>query len=289
MPLTLVATPMGNLKDITYRAVEILNESDVILCEDTRISGVLLKEYNICNKKLISYHNFTTNQQMNGIQNILLDGAKKIAYITDAGTPGISDPGFELVNFCLNNNISVTMAPGPCAAIMGCVLSGLSTHKIIIEGFPPRKDKDIINMLNPIKNLPHTLVFYKSPHRIENFIQIAYATLGERRFSIGREMTKKFESFYYDKLSANWSMDTALNCHKGEMTLMIEGYTQQEPILDTQQDTDDFLVTQLHAEDIKILNHLSVTQQVQILSTRPEFSHIKKSHIYTHCVNLRKK
>lgn len=189
--LYLISTPIGNLEDITLRALRLLKECDLILCEDTRHSGILLKHYDI-KKPLKSFHKFNEVSQEAEIFEALNDGVK-IALISDAGTPGISDPGERLVRKCVENGIEVVSIPGPCAAIAALTSSGLPTDTFQFCGFLPRKSLELKRKLQAILSYAGTSICYESPHRILDVLKKIQELDPERDVVVARELTKKFE------------------------------------------------------------------------------------------------
>jgi len=189
--LYIVATPIGNLKDISLRAIEVLKSVDLIACEDTRHTKVLLNHYGI-QTPTTSYfqHNKITKGEY---LNRLLKEGKSIALVSDAGTPGILDPGYHIINLAIKNNIGVTLIPGPTAFINALVLSGKPAHKFIFAGFLPRGSIARQNRLKEISGLNYTAVFYESCHRILKTLQDIQDILGDREIVVLRELTKKFE------------------------------------------------------------------------------------------------
>jgi 16S rRNA (cytidine1402-2'-O)-methyltransferase len=188
--LYLVATPIGNLEDITYRAVKILSSVDLIAAEDTRKTKILLDNYNI-SKPMMSY--FSYNEKMRTPQLIdKLSAGQSIALVSDAGTPGISDPAYHIVRMALENGIPVIPIPGPTAFITALIASGLPTDRFVFEGFlPPKKGRN--KKLNFLKSETRTIIFYESPHRVLKTINDIYLCFGDRNIVIARELTKKFE------------------------------------------------------------------------------------------------
>jgi 16S rRNA (cytidine1402-2'-O)-methyltransferase len=189
--LYLVATPIGTLTDITLRALETLRSVDAIACEDTRTSGKLLQHYDI-HKPLIAFHEHNEQQAGARIFGLLADG-KSVAVISDAGTPGISDPGFTLVRRAVQEQVPFTMIPGPSALLMALVLSGLPSHSFTFRGFPPRKSGARQRFLAVDKGSPHTLIFYESPFRLAAFLEDALTVYGDRRAALANDLTKMFE------------------------------------------------------------------------------------------------
>jgi len=189
--LYIVATPIGNLKDITLRAIEVLKSVDLIACEDTRHTKVLLDRYQI-NTPTTSY--FQHNRFTKGGHLIrLLKEGKDIALVSDAGTPGILDPGYNLINLAIKNNIEITAVPGPTAFVNALVLSGRPTHKFIFEGFLPNRAKARQNRLKELARLKRTIVFYESCHRIKATLADIRDIFGDQQIVCARELTKKFE------------------------------------------------------------------------------------------------
>lgn len=208
--LYLVATPIGNLNDITLRALETLRSVDFVASEDTRKTGLLLKHFDI-SKPQIAFHEHNEQQAGERIEQLLKEG-KSIAVVTNAGTPGISDPGFTLVRRAVNANIEVTMIPGPTAFAMALVLSGLPVHSFTFRGFPPRKTVGRCKFLAIDKDSPHTLIFYESPYRLEAFLRDALATYGDREAALANDLTKMFEKV-----------------ERGTLSSLLENVSQKEP------------------------------------------------------------
>jgi 16S rRNA (cytidine1402-2'-O)-methyltransferase len=225
MPLILVPTPIGNLKDITVRALEEFQNADLILAEDTRTTGFLLKHYNI-QKPLQSHHTFNEHKTLNRVIELLKEG-KKVVQVSDAGTPGISDPGFLLVRECIKNDIFVTCLPGPTAFVPALVSSGLPCDSFVFEGFLPVK-KGRKTKLEELATEKRTMVFYESPHRliktIENFIEFFGA---ERQAAVVREISKVFEETVRGNLSEILTI-FASKTVKGEIVIIVEGLNQKK-------------------------------------------------------------
>ena len=198
--LYLIATPIGNLTDITLRALETLREVDVIASEDTRKTGLLLKHFAI-DKPQIAFHEHNEQRAGERIEALLKQG-KSVAVVTNAGTPGISDPGFTLVRRAINSQIDVTMIPGPTAFVMALVLSGLPVHSFTFRGFAPRKSVARCKFLAIDKASPHTLIYYESPYRLEGFLRDALQTFGDREAVIANDLTKMFEQVQRGTLSS---------------------------------------------------------------------------------------
>jgi 16S rRNA (cytidine1402-2'-O)-methyltransferase len=220
MMLYLVATPIGNLGDISLRALAVLREVDLIASEDTRKTSILLHHYDI-HKPQKSYHAFNEKKVVPKLVEMLLEG-QSIAVVTNAGTPVISDPGYSLVEAAIEHEIPVTAIPGPAAVIMALTLSGLPAHSFTFKGFPPRKSGARKRFLQEEAEAPHTLIFYESPYRIQAFIADALEVLGDRPGAIANDLTKKFETVQRGLLSEllEW-----INAEKprGEYSVVIQG------------------------------------------------------------------
>lgn len=217
--LYLVATSIGNLSDISQRAIQTLAASDYVASEDTRKTGTLLKRFDI-KKPQISFHEHNERQAAEKITALLRQG-KTIALVTSAGTPGISDPGFVLVRAALEAGIQVTMIPGPTAFVAALVLSGLPVHGFTFRGFAPPKSGRRKRFLEIDKDSPHTLIFYESPHRLRAFLKDAIEVFGDRRAALAKELTKLFESIKRGRLSELLAgLDEKL---RGEYVVIIAG------------------------------------------------------------------
>ncbi len=190
--LYLVATPIGNLQDITLRALETLRTVDYVASEDTRKTGILLKHFDI-RKPQIAFHEH--NEQRAGARILaLLTEGKSIAVVTDAGTPAIADPGFTIVRSALEAAVPVTMIPGATALIMAIALSGLAVHSFTFRGFAPRKSGGRQRFLRVDRGSPHTLIYYESPYRLEAFLKDCLKVFGDRPAALANDLTKMFES-----------------------------------------------------------------------------------------------
>jgi 16S rRNA (cytidine1402-2'-O)-methyltransferase len=223
--LYLIATPIGNLNDMTLRALETLQKVDVIASEDTRKTGLLLKHFSI-SKPQIAFHEHNEQRAGERIEALLKQG-KVVAMVTNAGTPGISDPGFTLVRRAISAQVDVTMIPGPTAFVMALVLSGLPVHSFTFRGFPPRKSVGRCKFMALDKASPHTLIFYESPYRLEGFLQDALQTFGDREAAIANDLTKMFESVQRGKLSALLAAVTQSK-PRGEYIIVIAGIGKGE-------------------------------------------------------------
>lgn len=241
--LTLVATPIGNLGDITLRALETLREVDFVASEDTRKTGLLLKHYAI-SKPQIAFHEHNEEQAGKRIL-ALLQEDKHVALVTDAGTPGIADPGFSLVRRVVDAGLPVSMTPGAAGVIMAVVLSGLPVHSFTFRGFPPRKSGQRQRFFALDKFSPHTLIFYESPHRLDAFFADAIVVYGDRQAALANDLTKKFEMVERGTLS-ELRESLKQKPPRGEYIVVIAGISRKdaeaalhEEIADDDEDSED--------------------------------------------------
>ena len=226
--LYICPTPIGNLEDITYRTLRVLNEVDLIAAEDTRHSVKLLNHFEI-SKPLTSY--FEHNKDTKGIYliNKLLEG-ENIALISDAGMPGISDPGEDLIKLAIENNIEVDVLPGASAFVIALVGSGLNTHKFAFEGFLDRDKKLRRSRLEEVKEEERTMIFYESPHRLKDTLKDMLKILGNRKISVNRELTKKYQEVIREDI------ETVINIFnekeaKGEFVLIVDGFKGEKTLV----------------------------------------------------------
>jgi len=225
MPGTLyvVATPIGNLEDLTHRAVRILKEVDLIACEDTRHTRKLLNHYGI-KTKTVSYHEHNEREQALKLIDAIKSGTN-VAVVSDAGTPGISDPGFRVINAALEQGVEVVPVPGPTALISALVASGLPSDEFFFGGFLPARSTARRKRLAELTTLQTTLVFYEAPHRIIETLKDARAVLGEREAVVARELTKLHEEIRRGRLSELVSTFDETREPRGEMVLLIDRHT----------------------------------------------------------------
>ena len=228
--LYLVATPIGNMSEVSERTISILNSVDVVAAEDTRNTGALLAKLGIC-KDLFSLREHNENEASAHVIELLKNG-KKVAYVSDAGYPGISDPGYLLVNNVLKEGIRVSTISGPCAFINALVASGLETNHFYFHGFLSAKDGEAKKELEGLKDRKETLIFYESPHRILKTLNNMLEVLGERKAVIARELTKINEEYIRGTLSEMIAIDEATL--KGEMVVLIEG-NKIKPVVSEQK------------------------------------------------------
>ncbi|OJW54075.1 MAG: 16S rRNA (cytidine(1402)-2'-O)-methyltransferase [Alphaproteobacteria bacterium 41-28] len=269
--LYLVATPIGNLKDITLRALETLKEVDVIACEDKRVSSKLLNHYGI-SKPLLSYHDHNAEQVRPRLLARLKEG-KKVAYITDGGMPLISDPGFKLVVACQKEQLPYTVIPGPSAPLTALCLSGLSPDRFFFCGFLPPKQRARKAALEDIKGLQFTLLFFESPQRTIAFLKDALDVFGDREGAICREMTKLFEEVQKGLLS---HLISHFEAHppRGEVVIVIEGMSS----------ISSFREADLEAHLERALGMYSVKEAVDLVSKALGLS---KREVYQRALSLK--
>ncbi len=266
--LYIVSTPIGNLEDITLRALNTLNKSDFILCEDTRISKILLDKYKI-SSKLISNHKFNEKKNLNKILKYLKNG-QIVSLISDAGTPGISDPGCVLINACVENKIKIIPLPGPSSVISAISVSGFS-EKFFFYGFFPEKKKSLEKDLKRLSQLDSSLVFFISPKKIQKIIPYIRKNFSGRKILICREMTKYFEELIrtdVDKLEE-------LNIkNKGEMTIVISEKKFKDKTSQTLSESDKKTIH-------KIINKLTIKEIIDLINKDQNLS---KKEIYEFCI-----
>ena len=242
--LYLVATPIGNLQDITLRALETLRTVDFIASEDTRKTGMLLKHFDI-KKPQIAFHEHNEQRAGGRLMSILADG-KSVAVVTDAGTPAIADPGFTIVRSALEAGVPVTMIPGPTALIMAVALSGLAVHSFTFRGFPPRKPGPRQKFFGIDRGSPHTLIYYESPHRLEAFLRDSIIVFGDRPAALANDLTKMFEKTERGLLSELLA-GIAGKSLKGEYVVVIAGNPDRvsDAFAETEGDEDACLNSDL--------------------------------------------
>lgn len=237
--LYLCATPIGNLEDITYRVVRILSEVDLIAAEDTRNTIKLLNHFQI-KTKMTSYHEFNKVDKAKYLVERMQQG-ENIALVTDAGTPGISDPGEEIVRQCYEAGILVTSLPGACAAVTALSMSGLSTRRFVFEAFLPADKKERRQVLESLVNETRTIILYEAPHRLVRTLEELFAVLGERELSLCKELTKRHERVYRMRLSeaVSYFKDEA---PRGEFVVLIEGKSLTELEEDRQKKWEEISI-----------------------------------------------
>lgn len=231
--LYICPTPIGNLEDMTYRTIRILNEVDLIAAEDTRHSIKLLNHFEI-SKPLTSYHEHNKDSKGGYLINKLLEG-ENIALISDAGMPGISDPGEDIIKQAIEHNIDIEVLPGATASITALVGSGLETAKFAFEGFLDRDKKVRRNQLEELKEERRTIIFYESPHRLKDTLKDMLKLLGNRRIAVNREITKKYQEIIREDI------ETVINIFnekevKGEFVLIVEGFKGEKTVQNSYED-----------------------------------------------------
>jgi len=269
--LYLVSTPIGNLKDITLRAIETLEKSSYILCEDTRVSRILLDKYQI-KSQLISNHKFNESKNLNKIIDHLKSG-KIISLISDAGTPSISDPGAILVNECVKNNIKITPIPGPSAVATAVSISGFS-EKFIFLGFLPEKKKALLNMFDKISKFDETCVFFISARKVNKIIPDLKKNFTGRKIIFCREISKIYEEFIRKDVDDIEIFDKEL---KGELTIVISEKKISKNNSQELRESDKNIIK-------KLINKLTVKEITDIISHNNEIS---KKNIYDYCLKIK--
>lgn len=238
--LYLCATPIGNLEDMTFRCIRILKEADVIAAEDTRNSIKLLNHFEI-KTPMTSYHEFNKVEKARILVDKMRSG-ETVALITDAGTPGISDPGEELVKQCIEAGIKVTPVPGAAACINALIMSGMPTRRFCFEAFLPSDKKEKADVLSQLKTEQRTIIIYEAPHRLIRTLTELESTFGgARKIAVCKELTKRHETVYRDTIAGALSYYTE-NEPKGEYVLVIEGKSQEELILEKRAAWDDMSI-----------------------------------------------
>jgi len=266
--LYIVSTPIGNLSDVTIRALNVLKNSDYVLCEDTRISKKLLDKYNI-KSKLISNHKFNETKNLNKIIKIL-DSKKIVSLISDAGTPAVSDPGCILINECVKNNINVYPIPGASAVSAAVSISGFS-EKYFFYGFLPSKKKKLLSDLKNLSNLDGSVVFFVSPNKINDSIQYLKIFFSGRKILICREMTKFFEEYIRTDID---NLKPFEKIPKGELTLVIS-------------ENINHLITLSEKEKKKIKKIIKTSSVKDIVDLITKEKKISKKEVYNYCLSIK--
>ena len=269
--LYLVSTPIGNLKDITLRAIETLKKSSYILCEDTRVSKNLLDRYEI-KSRMISNHKFNESKNLNKIISLLKSG-EIISLISDAGTPSISDPGSILVNECIRNDIKVTPIPGPSAVATAVSISGFS-EKFIFYGFLPEKKQVLINVFNKISKFDETCVFFVSTKKINKIIPDLKKYFSGRKIVFCREISKIYEEFLRKSVDDLELFNKEL---KGELTIVISEKKIDKNYSQKLSESDKNIIN-------KMINKLTIKEITEIISHNKDIS---KKEIYSYCLKLK--
>ena len=276
--LYLVPTPIGNLKDITLRALEVLKKVDIIACEDTRQSLKLLNHFQI-KKTLISYHKHNENGKSEDIIEMILEG-KSVAVISDAGTPGISDPGAILVKRCVENQIEFEVLPGATAITTALVYSGLNTDRFIFIGFLPRENKDKKKVVESVIDRTETIILYEAPHRIRQTLTFLRNQLGTRNISVCRELTKLHETIIRGTLDEVIELYNEEN-PRGEYVLVVDGKNEEEILMENRARWQDISIE----EHIKSYMESGIEKKEAIKMVAKERG-IHKSEVYKFSVDL---
>jgi len=270
--LYLISTPIGNMEDITFRALDILKKSDIILCEDTRRSGKLLSYFKI-NNKLMPYHKFNEKK----VSNMIVESIKKnkiVSLISDAGTPSISDPGMILINMCIKENLFVFPVPGPSAVTSAVSVSGFS-DKYLFYGFLPKKQKELEKIFKNLNNIDFSLVFFIPAQKINFYIDQFKKNFSDRKIVIAREMTKIHEEFIRNsvKLIKNLPENT-----KGELTVVLSEKNKEKK---SKEEIDESVKIEIK----KMIKKYSHKDVVEFISKK---ENLKKKVIYDYCLKLKK-
>lgn len=276
--LYLCATPIGNLEDITLRVLRVLKEADLIAAEDTRNSLHLLNHFDI-HTPMTSYHEYNKIEKGRSLVEKMMEG-QNIALITDAGTPGISDPGEELVRMCHEAGIEVSSVPGPCACITALTMSGLPTRRFAFEAFLPMDKKERGEILTELKNETRTIVLYEAPHRLVRTLSELYEALGDRPAVLLRELTKKHETVLRSTLAsllAYYQQEKPL----GECVLVIEGRSRESIVEEEQRSWEEIPIE----EHVKMYENQGNTRK-EAMRLAAKDRGVSKRDIYQYLVNL---
>jgi len=277
--LYICGTPIGNLEDITLRALKILKEVNLIAAEDTRHTLKLLNHYQI-NTKITSYYEYNKFKKAPYLVEILKNG-QDIALVSDAGMPGISDPGYVLIDLALKNNIKIIPVPGVSALITALVVSGLPTDKFVFEGFLPRKIKERKRYFRSIENEERTIIFYETPHRLKKALKDMLEILGDRKVVIARELTKLYEEIIRGKLSQVLT-EISTKEVKGEITLIVQGGIKKK-----ENSSTDFLIKECIIEEyLKKLKNQGYSNK-EIIKITQEKLNIPKNLIYKKLLEMK--
>src|SRR5919107_1174381 len=265
--LYLVATPIGNLEDVTRRALRVLGEADVVACEDTRRTRTLLEHFGI-RARTLSYHEHNERERAEELARLIEEG-QTVALVSDAGTPGVNDPGYRVVRACVERSLSVVPVPGPTAFVAALTASGLPTDEFYFGGFLPARAHARREKLSSVKSLGATLVFYETPHRIAHALADALEVLGEREAAVARELTKVHEEIVRGRLSELAERFAPEGAARGEMVLVIDRDVIDEGVAEGTSTTSSVagLVARFEAEGLdqraalkRAARHLGLTR-----------------------------
>ncbi len=276
--LYIVPTPIGNLKDITLRALEVLKKVDLIGCEDTRQSLKLLNHFGI-KKSLISYHKHNENGRSNDIIKSLIEG-KKVAIISDAGTPGVSDPGAIIIKKCIEENIEIEVLPGATAFTTALVYSGLDTDKFTFMGFLPRDNKSRREVCESLVNREETIILYEAPHRILATLEFLLDTFGNRKVAICRELTKLYEDIIRNNLDECIKHFNE-NSPRGEFVIVMEGKNPEEILTEKRSQWEHMTIE----EHIKFYMKSGISKKESIKAVAKE-RNMPKSDVYKYSLDI---
>ncbi|UAJ64915.1 16S rRNA (cytidine(1402)-2'-O)-methyltransferase [Candidatus Schneideria nysicola] len=273
--LYIVPTPIGNLNDITYRAIGILKKVDYIIVENIHRASLLLKHFSINNVPLITLNAYNEHKKTNALLSILKKG-QSIALISNAGTPVINDPGFYLIKCCKELNIRIIPLPGACAAITALTASGMNCNSFCYEGFLPKTHKKRINYLNMLEKEKRTLIFYESTHRILPSLKDMMMVLGkDRNIVFARELTKIWETIYSTSIEELvFLIEENKICYKGEITLIVEGYNKSIPISSEALETFNLLKIKLSKK-----NTISLVSKIYNINRNLLYRYILKNNL----------
>lgn len=277
--LYLVGTPIGNLKDITLRALDTLKECDIIAAEDTRQTLKLLNHFEI-KKAMISYHKFNENDKSSEIVELLL-GGKNIALVTDAGMPGISDPGSVIVKKCIENEIPFEVIPGATALVTALIYSGLDTTKFIFRGFLPRENKDRKAVLEEIKDCRDTLIFYEAPHRLKNTLSALYEYFEGRNVALCKELTKLHETVFRGTLEQAITFYEG-NEPRGEFVIVVSGKSDELIEQEKRSKWDKISI-----EDHIIMYINDGFNKKEAIKLTSKDRNLPKSEVYKYAINIK--
>ena len=269
--LYLVSTPIGNLKDITLRAIETLKKSTYILCEDTRVSRILLDRYEI-KSNLISNHKFNESKNLKKIIDLIKSG-ETISLVSDAGTPSISDPGAILINECVKNNIKITPIPGPSAVSTAVSISGFS-EKFIFYGFLPEKKQALVSVFNKMSKLNETCVFFISSKKVNKIIPELKKNFSGRKIVFCREISKIYEEYIRKNID---DLELFIKEPKGELTIVVSGKKNEKKTSQELNESDKVNIN-------KMINKLTIKEITDIISQNKDIS---KREIYNYCLKIK--
>jgi 16S rRNA (cytidine1402-2'-O)-methyltransferase len=276
--LYIVGTPIGNLGDITFRAVETLKNVDVILAEDTRQTLKLLNHFNI-EKHMISYHRHNEDEKIDKVVE-LLDNSKNVALVSDAGMPVISDPGQNLIKYLTENNYKIEVIPGVTAVITAIVKSGMDSTRFTFEGFLSVNKKQRKERLNSLKDETRTMIFYEAPHKILATLKDMYEVFGNRKICIARELTKMYEEFIH--ITIKEAIDKIEECSlRGEIVLLIQGKNEQELQEEQMKKLDDLSIVDMVKDEIN-----SGETKKEAIKKVAKLKGLNKNDVYKECLDI---